>query len=160
MIHPKADVQTKNIGTGTTIWQYAIILPNAAIGADCNINCHTFIENEVLIGNRVTIKSGVYLWDKTVIEDDVFVGPNVTFVNDKNPRSKKYPENFQEIKICKGASIGANTTILGNVTIGEYAMIGAGSVVTKNIPPFALAYGNPAKLMGTVNKEGVIIEKL
>ena len=159
MIHPTADVQTKNIGTGTVVWQFAIILPGASIGADCNINCHTFIENDVVVGNRVTIKSGVYIWDKTIIEDDVFVGPNVTFVNDKNPSSKKYPDKFQSIKICKGASIGANTTILGNITIGEYAMIGAGSVVTKNVPAFTLAYGNPAKQMGKVDEDGLIIEK-
>lgn len=159
MIHPAADVQTKNIGKGTVVWQFAIILPGASVGEDCNINCHTFIENDVVIGNRVTIKSGVYLWDNTIIEDDVFVGPNVTFVNDKKPRSKKYPDKFQAIKICKGASIGANTTILGNITIGEYAMIGAGSVVTKNVPAFALAYGNPAKQMGKVDEDGLIIEK-
>lgn len=159
MIHPTADVQTKNIGTGTDVWQFAVILPGASIGTDCNINCHTFIENEVVIGDRVTIKSGVYIWDNTIIEDDVFVGPNVTFVNDKNPRSKKYPDNFQSIRICKGASVGANTTILGNITIGEYALVGAGSVVTKDVPPFALAYGNPAKQMGKVDEDGVIIEK-
>ncbi|HUS02579.1 MAG TPA: acyltransferase [Chitinophagaceae bacterium] len=159
MIHPTADVQTKNIGSGTVVWQFVIILPGASIGTDCNINCHTFIENKVVIGNRVTIKSGVYIWDNIIIEDDVFVGPNVTFVNDKNPRSKKYPGQFQSIKIGKGASIGANTTIMGNITIGEYAMIGAGSVVTKNVPAFALAYGNPAKQMGQVDENGLKIEK-
>ena len=99
MIHPTADVQSKNIGNGTSVWQFSIILPGAVIGRDCNINCHTFIENDVKIGNRVTLKSGVFIWDGIDIEDDVFIGPNATFVNDKYPRSKKYPPNFQRIKI-------------------------------------------------------------
>ena len=149
MIHPSADVQSKNIGEGTFVWQFAIVLPGAVIGKNCNINCHTFIENDVKIGDRVTIKSGVFVWDGIQIEDDVFVGPNATFVNDKFPKSKVYPETFQQIKICKGASIGANATILGGVTIGEKALIGAGSVVTKDVPAFALVYGNPAKIMGS-----------
>ena len=149
MIHPSADVQSKNIGEGTFVWQFAIVLPGAVVGKNCNINCHTFIENDVKIGDRVTIKSGVFVWDGIQIEYDVFVGPNATFVNDKFPKSKVYPETFQQIKICKGASIGANATILGGVTIGEKALIGAGSVVTKDVPAFALVYGNPAKIMGS-----------
>ena len=149
MIHPSADVQSKNIGEGTFVWQFAIVLPGAVVGKNCNINCHTFIENDVKIGDRVTIKSGVFVWDGIQIEDDVFVGPNATFVNDKFPKSKVYPETFQQIKICKGASIGPNATILGGVTIGEKALIGAGSVVTKDVPAFALVYGNPAKIMGS-----------
>lgn len=155
-IHPLADVQSHQIGEGTRIWQFSVILQNAIIGKNCNINCHTFIENDVIIGERVTVKSGVYIWDGFRIEDDVFIGPNVTFVNDKYPRSKKYPEKFQVIRIGKGASLGANSTILGGVEIGEYAMIGAGSVVTKNIEPFSLVYGNPAKVMGSVDKNGTI----
>jgi len=153
MIHTSADVQSKNIGEGTFVWQFAIVLPGAVIGKNCNINCHTFIENDVKIGDRVTIKSGVFVWDGIEIEDDVFVGPNATFVNDKFPRSKVYPEAFQRTRICKGASIGANATILGGVSIGEHAMVGAGSVVTKDVPPFALVYGNPAKVMGSTDEK-------
>lgn len=157
-IHPLADVQSKQIGEGTTIWQFAIILPGAVIGKHCNINCHTFIENDVVIGDRVTIKSGVYIWNGIRIEDDVFIGPNATFVNDKFPRSKKYPEKFQGIKIGKCASIGANATILGNITIGEYSMIGAGSVITKNVGPFSLVYGNPGKVVGKIDEKGIIVK--
>lgn len=149
-IHPLADVQSSHIGEGTTIWQFAVILPKAIIGKNCNINCHTFIENDVVIGDRVTIKSGVFLWDGLKIEDDVFVGPNVTFVNDKFPRSKKYPEKFQKTRIGKGASIGANATILGGINIGEYSMIGAGSVVTKDVDSRTVVYGNPAKVAGRI----------
>lgn len=152
-IHPLADVQSSHIGEGTTIWQFAVILPKAIIGINCNINCHTFIENDVVIGDRVTIKSGVFLWDGLKVEDDVFVGPNVTFVNDKFPRSKKYPEKFQETRIGKGASIGANATILGGVSIGEYSMIGAGSVVTKDVDPYTVVYGNPAKVAGRITEK-------
>jgi len=151
MIHPTADVQTNNIGKETTVWQFAVILGGAVIGNNCNINCHTFIENDVRLGDRVTIKSGVFLWDGIEIEDDVFIGPNATFVNDKYPKSKVYPESFQKTKICKGASVGANATILGGILIGEGAMIGAGSVVTKDVPAFSLVYGNPAKIMGKIN---------
>lgn len=157
-IHKLADVQTTLIGNDTQVWQFAVILKDAVIGSHCNINCHTFIENDVIIGDRVTIKSGVYLWDGITLEDDVFVGPHVSFVNDKYPKSKKYPEVFQKTHVCKGASIGANATILGGLTIGEYAMIGAGSVVTKDVPAYSLVYGNPAKRMGTVNNE--MINKL
>ena len=158
-IHPLADVQSDQIGEGTIVWQFAIILPKAIIGKNCNINCHTFIENDVVIGDRVTIKSGVYIWDGLRIEDDVFIGPNATFVNDKYPRSKKYADKFQETKIGKSASIGANATILGGISIGEFAMIGAGSVVTKNVKPYTLVYGNPARIIGKVDANGVIIVK-
>ena len=158
-IHPLADVQTNHIGDNTQIWQFAIILENAIIGKDCNINCHTFIENDVKIGDRVTIKSGIYIWDGITIADDVFLGPNVTFVNDKYPRSKFYPKSFQKINIEKFVSIGANATILGGINIGEYALIGAGSVVTKSIPAFSLAIGNPARVVGRVDKEGNVIER-
>ncbi len=159
MIHPTADVQTAHIGEGTTIWQFSVVLQGASIGNNCNINCHTFIENDVKIGNRVTVKSGVFLWDGIEISDDVFIGPNVTFVNDKYPRSKQYPQKFQGTKIGKFASIGANSTILGGVSIGEYALVAAGSLVTKDVPAFSLMVGSPARIAGTVDKNGVVIER-
>lgn len=154
MIHTLANVQTTNVGEQTYIWQFAVVLKGAVIGSECNINCHTFIENDVTIGNRVTIKAGVFLWDGISIEDDVFVGPNVTFTNDNTPRSKQYPTEFQKIKIKKFASIGANATILGGVTVNEYAMIGAGSLVTKDVPASALVVGAPAKIIGWLNDDG------
>lgn len=146
-VHPLADVKSKNIGLDSKIWQFAIVLENAIIGSNCNINSHTFIENDVKIGNNATIKCGVYLWDGIEIEDNVFIGPNATFTNDKYPRSKEYPNEFQPTIIKKGASIGANATILGGIIIGEFSMIGAGSVVTKNVPPRELWVGNPAKFV-------------
>jgi len=158
-IHPLADVHSANIGVGTRVWQFAIILADAVIGNDCNINCHTFIENDVKIGDRVTVKSGVFLWDGIRIDDDAFIGPNATFINDKYPRSKRYPAKFPLTVVGKGASIGANATILAGVTIGEFALVGAGSLVTKNVEPYTLVVGNPAKPVGRVNKEGVVIEK-
>ena len=158
-IHALADVQSQNIGDNTQIWQFAIVLKNAVIGEDCNINCHTFIENNVKIGNRVTVKSGIYIWDGISIADDVFLGPNVTFVNDKYPRSKQYPENFQKTIIEKFVSVGANATILGGIQIGEYALIAAGSVVTKSVPAFALVMGNPARIRGKVDKNGNVTER-
>ncbi|MEO6404108.1 MAG: acyltransferase [Ferruginibacter sp.] len=158
-IHQLADVQTENIGEDTQVWQFAIILKGATIGKNCNINCHTFIENDVKIGDRVTVKSGVYLWDGIEIADDVFLGPNVTFVNDKYPRSKQYPEAFQHTLIGQYASIGAASTILGGIQIGEYSLIGAGSVVTKDVPPYSLVLGNPARVVGKVDNKGVVIER-
>lgn len=151
MIHPLADVQTSNIGADTRIWQYAVILPGAVIGKNCNINCHTFIENDVVIGDNVTVKSGVFLWDGVRLEDNVFVGPNATFVNDKYPRSKKYPDSFQQTVVKSGASIGANATILGGIIIGENAMIGAGSVVTKDVPANTIWVGNPARQVNKID---------
>jgi len=145
MIHPLSDVQSANIGKGTSVWQYAVILPDAVIGENCNINCHTFIENDVIVGNNVTLKSGVFLWNGIRVEDNVFIGPNVTFVNDKFPRSKQYPDSFQQTVIKKGASLGSNATILGGITIGENAMIGAGAVVTKDVPANTVWVGNPAR---------------
>lgn len=159
MIHPLADVKTRNIGKGTVIWQFAIILEGAKLGEDCNVNCHTFIENNTIIGDRVTIKSGVYVWDGIEIGDDVFLGPNVTFINDKYPRSKRYPDEFQITKINNGVSIGANSTILGGLVIGEGALIAAGSLVTKDVPSYALMKGNPARIEGKVDKNGNIIER-
>lgn len=146
-IHPLSDVATSQIGLGTTIWQFVVVLAGAKIGSDCNLCAHTFVENDVVLGDRVTIKSGVYLWDGIELEDDVFVGPCVAFTNDKFPRSKQYPEQFPRILIKNGASVGANATILPGVTIGCNAMIGAGSVVTKDVPANAVVVGNPARII-------------
>jgi len=154
MIHPLADVQSTNIGLNTAVWQFSIILKGAKIGSNCNINCHCFIENEVEIGNNVTLKSGVYVWDGLKIQDDVFVGPNVTFVNDLYPRSKKFLDKHPETIVRKGASIGAGATVIAGIEIGEYALIGAGAVVTKSVPANALVVGNPAKVVGWVNNDG------
>lgn len=153
-IHEKAEVQTKIIGYGTKIWQYSIILAGAKIGSSCNINALCFIENDVVIGNNVTIKCGVHLWDGITIEDNVQIGPGAAFTNDKYPRAKDYSYELARITIKKGASIGANATILGGVTIGKYAMIGAGSVVTKDVPDGELWYGNPARSHGKATKTG------
>lgn len=153
--HPKAIVETKKVGQKTRVWAFTHILPGAVIGDDCNICDHIFIENDVIIGNRVTIKCGVQLWDGILLEDDVFVGPNATFTNDPFPRSKRYPEMFSRTIIRKGASIGANATILPGLNIGQYAMIGAGTVVTKDVPPFAIVVGNPARIVGYVQSNKV-----
>lgn len=133
MIHELSDVQSKNIGKDTNIWQYCVILPNAKIGDNCNICSHCFIENDVVIGDNVTVKNGVYLYDGITVEDDVFIGPNATFCNDKYPKSKNKDFKLEPIIIKKGASIGANATILPGVIIGENAIIGAGAVVTKDV---------------------------
>ena len=156
MKHPLADVQSQHIGEGTRIWQFCVILPHAKIGKNCNICAQVLIENDVIVGDYVTIKSGVQLWDGARIEDNVFIGPNVTFTNDLLPRSMNKNYECKGITLRKGCSIGANTTLLAGIEIGEYAMIGAGSVVTKNIPPYTVWYGNPAVCKGTVTKEGII----
>ena len=152
-IHKTADVHSKKIGKGTRVWQYVVILKGAQIGENCNISAHSFIENDVLIGNNVTVKCGVYIWDGLTIEDNVFIGPNVTFTNDKYPRSKEYPDQFTKTAIKKGASIGANATILCGITIGENSLIGAGSVITKDVPPNTVWYGNPAQQQGVASQE-------
>lgn len=149
-IHKLADVKSKHIGNETRIWQYSVIFEHARVGDNCNICAHTLIENDVIIGNNVTVKSGVFLWDGTRIEDNVFIGPNATFTNDPYPRSKEYPEKFSGITIKHNASIGANATLLPGITIGEYAMVGAGAVVTKDVPPRAVVVGNPAKVIRTI----------
>ena len=156
-IHHNADVQSEKIEEKTEIWQYCVVLEGAVIGKNCNINCHVFIENDVVIGDNVTVKSGVQIWDGLRIEDNVFIGPNVTFTNDLTPRSKQPPEEFVKTFVKKGASIGANATIIAGITIGEYAMIGAASLVNKNIPPYTLWYGNPARHMGFVTIDGATI---
>lgn len=146
-IHPSSEVQSKSIGAGTRIWQFCVVLPNAVVGKNCNICSHCFIENDVIIGDCVTVKCGVQLWDGLRTEDDVFIGPNVTFTNDLYPRSKVYPENFLNTFIRKGASIGAGAVILPGIEIGEGAMIGAGAVVRKNVAAFSTVVGNPARIL-------------
>lgn len=150
MIHKLADVQSQNIPESTRIWQFVVVLPGAVIGENCNICSQCFIESDVRIGNNVTIKNGVYLWDGITIEDNVQIGPNVTFTNDKYPRAKQAFE-LQRTTIQKGASIGAASVILGGITIGENAMIGAGSVVTKDVPANELWVGNPAKFVRVIS---------
>ncbi len=146
-IHPSSDVQSKQIGEGTRVWQYVVILPGAVIGRDGNICSHCFIENKVVIGDRVTVKCGVQVWDGVTLEDDVFVGSNVTFTNDLKPRSRNAAAQLLPTLVKKGATIGANATILPGLTIGEGAMVGAGAVVTKDVPAGALVVGNPARPM-------------
>ena len=145
--HPLADVADCQIGEGTRIWQFVVVLKGARIGIDCNICAQTLIEGDVVIGDRVTVKSGVQIWDGSVIGDDVFIGPNATFSNDLYPRSKKYPDKFHGVTIQRGASIGANATLLPGVIIGEKALVGAGAVVTKDVPARAVVVGNPAKIV-------------
>lgn len=152
LIHPLADVAECKIGRGTRVWQFVVILKGAHIGEDCNICAQTLIEGDVVVGDRVTIKSGVQLWDGVRVENDVFIGPNATFTNDPFPRSKEYPESFRAITIKHHASIGANATLLAGVTIGEYAMVGAGAVVTRDVPPYAVVVGNPAKIIRYTTK--------
>lgn len=149
-IHKTADVQTDRIGDGTTIWQYCVVLPGATIGRDTNICAQCFIENEVSVGDRVTIKNGVQLWDGVYIEDDVFIGPNVTFTNNKFPRSKQYPERYPQTRIAAGASLGGGAVILPGITVGSGAMVGAGAVVTRSVPAHAIVMGSPARIVGYV----------
>ncbi len=146
-IHQTSDVQTNNIGDQTSIWQFCVILPGAIIGTNCNICSHCLIENKVEIGNNVTIKSGVQIWDGIIIEENVFIGPNVTFCNDRYPKSKNNNWQMEAITVKKGASIGANATILPGIIIGENAIVGAGSVVTKDIKAGTTVVGNPARVI-------------
>lgn len=158
--HPSAIVEHgATVGTGTRVWAFVHILSGARIGTDCNICDHTFIENKVVVGNRVTIKTGISLWDGITIEDDVFLGPNACFTNDKRPRSKQYPMEFLDTLLRQGCSLGANSTILPGLSIGRYAMVGAGAVVTRSVPDFAMVYGNPARLVGWVCKCGTRLIK-
>lgn len=152
-MHPLSDVQSPIVGNRTRVWQFVVILPGAKIGEDCNICSHCLVENDVIIGDRVTVKSGVQVWDGVRISDDVFVGPNVSFTNDRFPRSRQRPEKFLETHVNRGASIGAGAVILPGITIGENAMVAAGAVVTRSVPPNAIVVGNPAKIVGYVEAD-------
>jgi len=156
--HPQSIVESSHIGQGTRVWAFAHILPGAQIGDDCNICDAVFIENDVIVGNRVTIKCGVQLWDGLRVSDDVFIGPNATFTNDRFVRSKQYPDRFETTTIKQGATVGANATILPGVTIGQYASVGAGAVVTSDVPDNALVTGNPARITGYVDKRGMPVK--
>jgi acetyltransferase-like isoleucine patch superfamily enzyme len=152
-IHPSSIVDTPSIGRDTRIWAFVHILQDVSIGSNCNICDHCFIEQHVSIGNNVTVKSGIYIWEGVTIEDDVFLGPNVVFTNDVRPRSKQYVEATTTL-IKKGASVGANSTILAGTTLGAYCMAGIGSVITRDVPAHALVYGNPARIRGWVDEQG------
>lgn len=157
MIHTSTQIHTHaliehdvTIGANSRIWAFAHILPHVTIGTDCNICDHTFIETGVIMGDRVTVKSGVYIWTGVEIANEVFIGPCVAFTNDKHPRSRQHLNDYPKTRLLEGCSIGANATLLPGITIGSWAMVGAGSVVTRDIPAYALVFGNPAKIQGWV----------
>ena len=157
-IHPLADCKSRDIGENTNIWQFCVIFKNAKIGRNCNLCANVLVEDDVIIGDNVTVKSGVQLWNGVRIEDNVFIGPNVTFTNDFVPRSKQYPDHFEKTIIKKGAYLGANCTVVCGNTVGEYSLVGAGSVVTKDIPPYTVWYGNPARQKGYITLKGEILD--
>ena len=154
-VHPNALCESDDIGAGTRVWAFAHVLPGARIGRDCNLCDGVFVEGDVIVGDRVTVKCGVQLWNGVRLHDDVFVGPNATFTNDRFPRSKQYPEAFAQTVVEAGASIGANATLLPGVRIGAGAMVGAGAVVTRSVPPNAIVAGNPARIVGYAGSAGV-----
>lgn len=149
--HPQALIESPRIGAGTRVWAFAHVLPGATIGKECNVCDNVFVENDVVVGDRVTIKCGVQLWDGVTLEDDVFVGPNATFTNDPFPRSRQRPESYARTLVRAGASIGANATILPGLTLGRGCMVGAGAVVTHDVPSNAIVAGNPARIIGYVD---------
>jgi UDP-2-acetamido-3-amino-2,3-dideoxy-glucuronate N-acetyltransferase len=150
-VHEHALCESTTIGEQTRIWAFAHVLPGARIGRDCNICDHVFIENDVVIGDRVTVKCGVQLWDGLRVADDVFIGPNATFSNDKYPQSKKYQQRVLQTHLGRGASIGSGANVLPGVTIGARAMVGAGAVVTHDVPARAIVSGNPARIVSYVD---------
>lgn len=152
-IHPQALCESPNVGERTRVWAFAHVLPGAVIGEDCNICDGVFVENDVVIGDRVTVKCGVQVWDGVVLEDDVFVGPNATFTNDLMPRSRQHQHDVLRTVIEAGASLGANCTVLPGIRVGRQAMVGAGSVVTRPVPPHAIVAGNPARIIGYVDTD-------
>lgn len=158
-VHSNGICESTNVGEGTRIWAFAHVLPGAKIGSGCNICDSVFIENDVVVGDNVTVKCGVQLWDGVTLEDNVFVGPNATFTNDLHPRSKVYPDSFLRTIVESGASIGANATILPGIRIGRNAMIGAGAVVTRSVPPNAVVVGNPAKIVGYSGAQTALVEE-
>ncbi|MCC6594077.1 MAG: WxcM-like domain-containing protein [Xanthomonadales bacterium] len=157
-IHPQALCESPHIGEGTRVWAFAHLLPGARIGADCNLCDGVFVENDVIVGDRVTVKCGVQLWDGVRLEDDVFVGPNASFCNDRFPRSKQQPERFAGTIVRKGASIGANATLLPGITIGPGAMVGAGAVVLRSVPANAIVVGNPARIVGYTDAPRIAVD--
>ncbi len=169
-VHPLALVESDRIGRGTRIWAWAHIMPGAVIGEDCNICDHVFVETGAIVGRGVTIKNGVMIWKGVVIEDYVFIGPNAIFTNDRYPRSTRMPEIktlhrteadwLVPTRVKVGASIGANATIIAGVTIGEYALVAAGSVVTRDVQPYTWVAGNPARPKGYVTREGIPLKQL
>ena len=156
LIHALADVQSTTIGAGTRIWQFVVVLPGARIGEDCNICSHCLIENDVVLGDRVTVKSGVQLWDGVRVGDDVFIGPNVTFTNDKHPKSGNVNFKLLSTRIEAGASIGGGATLLPGLLVGANATVGAGAVVTKDVPPGATVMGNPASIISQTNSKKIL----
>lgn len=157
-IHPLADCKSPSIGDNTNIWQFCVIFKNAIIGKNCNICANVLVEDDVIIGDNVTVKSGVQLWNGVRVEDYVFIGPNVTFTNEHFSRSKQYPDHFEQTIIKEWASLGANCTIIAGNTIGAFSLIGAGSVVTKDIPPHTVWYGNPIRHKGYVTISGILLD--
>ena len=157
-IHPLADCKSDNIGENTNSWQYCVIFKNAQIGNNCNICAHVLVEDDVIIGNNVTVKSGVQLWNGVRIGDNVFIGPNVTFTNEHFSRSKQYPDRFEQTLVKEFASLGANCTVIAGNVIGEYSLVGSGCVVTKDIPPHTVWYGNPIRQHGYITKSGILLD--
>lgn len=147
-VHPQGICESSDVGAGTRVWAFSHILPGARIGRDVNVNDHVFVENDVVIGDRVTLKSGVQVWDGVRLGNDVFIGPNATFTNDPFPRSKQYPASFSRTVVEDGASVGGGAVILPGVRVGRRSMVGAGAVVTKDVPPYAIVVGNPARIVG------------
>lgn len=159
-VHPDGRCESSDVGSGTRVWAFAHVLDGAHIGEDCNICDHVFVEGGSWVGDRVTVKNGVLVWDKVIVRDDVFLGPGVVFTNDLQPRArlKKARSELVPTLVCEGATIGANATIVCGVTVGAGAFVAAGSVVTRDVPPFALVRGNPAHQAGWVCECGARLD--